>query len=220
MRWARRPGFDAYWYFRDAFFESIVPPPGRLTLEIGCGEGRVARDLVERGHRVVALDSSRGLVGHATDRDASSQYLVAGGDRLPARDACVDLVVAYNVLQVVADMAATVRESARVLSAGGHLCVCVAHPVTDLGTWVGDDESTFAVRRRYFERARVHDTVERDGLRMTFRGWTYTLTDYALALESAGFCIETLREPRPASSNRYLKWNDLPQFMNIRASKR
>src|SRR2546428_3651727 len=76
LRWARTPGFDAYWYYRDAFFDSVPPPRGGRTLEVGCGEGRVARDLAERGHHVTALDSAGGLVRHARDVDAANSYLV------------------------------------------------------------------------------------------------------------------------------------------------
>ncbi|MFI5283224.1 MAG: class I SAM-dependent methyltransferase, partial [Candidatus Dormibacterales bacterium] len=62
IRWAREPNHDTYWRFaRKAFFD-LVPPPGRLTLDVGCGEGRVARDLASQGHRVVGADSSRKLV--------------------------------------------------------------------------------------------------------------------------------------------------------------
>ena len=57
LAWARTPGFDAYWSYRDAFF-GLVPPPAGGTLEVGCGEGRVTRDLAARGHRVTALDPS------------------------------------------------------------------------------------------------------------------------------------------------------------------
>src|SRR5262245_24605603 len=52
LAWARTPGHDAYWSYRDLFFR-LLPAPGRRTLEVGCGEGRVARDLAARGHRVV-----------------------------------------------------------------------------------------------------------------------------------------------------------------------
>ena len=54
IRWAWTPGFDAYWYFRDAVFDAILPTPEGLTLEVGPGAGRVTRDLVARGHDVVA----------------------------------------------------------------------------------------------------------------------------------------------------------------------
>ncbi len=218
LRWARTPGFDAYWYYRDAFFDSIVPPPTGRTLELGCGEGRVARDLVEREHDVVALDSAAGLVRHARAAAPEIAYLVADGGRLPIQDGCFDLVVAYNSLQVVDDMQAAVRECARVLRPGGHLSFCVAHPVTDMGRWIEDaDGVAFVVRPSYFERARVEDTVEFDGLRMTFRGWTYTLEDYAVALEDAGLAIDVIREPVPAPGRRFRRWSELPLFMNVRA---
>ena len=133
VRWARAPGFDAYWYFRDAFFDSILPRPAGRTLEIGCGEGRVARDLVARGYNVTALDSAAALVERARALDPSSRYVTAEGALVPLRDEQFGLVVAYNALQVVDDMRATVRECARLLRVGGHLCFCVAHPVTDMG---------------------------------------------------------------------------------------
>jgi ubiquinone/menaquinone biosynthesis C-methylase UbiE len=221
LRWARTPNFDAYWFYRDAFFASVLPAPGDRTLEVGCGEGRVARDLAERGHRVTALDTASGLVQEARDADATSCYLVSDSARIPLRSGSFDLVVAYNVLQVVHDMRGTVQECARVLRPGGHLCFCVAHPVTDMGHWVDDTEPPqFMVRSRYFERTRVEETVERDGLRMTFRGWTYTLEDYAVALHDAGFVIELLREPTPTSPGRYQPWAALPLFMNVKARKR
>src|SRR4030095_8101628 len=45
LSWARTPDHDAYWQYRDAFFDKLLPAPGRLTLEVGCGEGRGGREL-------------------------------------------------------------------------------------------------------------------------------------------------------------------------------
>jgi len=59
--WARTPDFDAYWKYSPGFFELVPPPHGR-TLEVGCGEGRVARDLARLGHRVVAVDPVTTLI--------------------------------------------------------------------------------------------------------------------------------------------------------------
>ena len=39
IKWARAPGHDSYWRFHRDQFLAIVPPPGRLTLDLGCGEG-------------------------------------------------------------------------------------------------------------------------------------------------------------------------------------
>jgi SAM-dependent methyltransferase len=225
VRWARTPGHDAYWYYRDSFFDLIVPAPSHRTLEIGCGEGRVARDLAARGHRVTAIDAAPTLLRDARQIDATNAYVRAQGRALPFHDRCFDLAVAYNSLQslqVVDDMAATVVEAGRVLDRGGHLCACVAHPVTDLGRFGGEDaDSQFVLRPHYFEPRCVEDTVHQGGLTMTFRGWTYTLEDYAEALEQAGFHIEVMREPRPIrSAGRYERWRGLPLFLFLRAVKR
>lgn len=220
VRWARTPGFDAYWHFHDSFFDSILPAAGRRTLEIGCGEGRVARDLVARGHSVVAIDTARTLVRYAIDADPHATYAVANGADLPFPDGCFDVVVAYNALQVVGDMAGTVREASRVLSRSGCLCACVAHPVTDLGHFIGGDGPRLTVRPDYFESRRVEEREESDGHAMTFRGWTYSLEHYALALEAAGLRIEALREPvPPPTAHKYAMWRAIPLFLNFRAVK-
>ena len=132
IRWARTPGFDAYWYFRDTVFDAILPSPHGLTLEVGCGEGRVTRDLVARGHDVVALDPAPTLVRAAAEEDPV-QVRDRDGLRLPFPEDRVGVVVTYNVLQNVADLPGAVQEMSRVLRPGGALCVCVVHPVTDLG---------------------------------------------------------------------------------------
>jgi hypothetical protein len=58
-RWARTPGHDE-WHWRlnwPAFLE-LLPPPRRLTLDLGCGEGRGAmalREPVPTDEHVAAL---------------------------------------------------------------------------------------------------------------------------------------------------------------------
>ena len=218
VRWARTPDHDAYWHYRDAFFDDLLPAPGRDTLEIGCGEGRVGRDLKARGHRVTAVDSSLTLLGHARDADATTPYVHADGAALPFADDAFDLVVAYNSLQVVSDMAGTVREAARVLAPGARFCACVSHPVADVGKFLDDSpDAPFTIRQDYFSNRRLVDRVVRGGLEMTFRGWTYSLEDYARAFEGAGLRIEAMREPRPTGvSVRYARWARVPMFLNVR----
>src|ERR1700736_3735849 len=65
ISWAPAPGHDSYWRFHREAFLQLVPPPGRLTLDIGCGEGRLARDLSRLGHQVVGIDASPAMVAAA-----------------------------------------------------------------------------------------------------------------------------------------------------------
>ena len=69
--WARSPNHDAFWDYAPAFY-SLLPAPLGWTLELGCGEGRVVRDLQRRGYRVVGLELSETLVKYAARADASS----------------------------------------------------------------------------------------------------------------------------------------------------
>jgi ubiquinone/menaquinone biosynthesis C-methylase UbiE len=123
VAWVRRPGNDSYDRFhRDQFFE-LVPDPGKLTVDVGCGEGRVARDLLARGHRVVAFDGSPALVAAARDFTPSVAAQVADTAALPLPDACCDLVVAFMALHDVEDLDGAMREMARVLEPAGRLCL-------------------------------------------------------------------------------------------------
>jgi SAM-dependent methyltransferase len=161
---------------------------------------------------VTALDASPTLLRAAADADSAAHYVEGRAEALPFADATFDLVVAYNSLMDVADMAAAVGEAARVLAPGGHLCACVTHPMADAGDWLDDEH--FAVTEPYLERREMHVPVERDGLTFTFEGPAYPLADYGCALESAGLAIEALREPADPAGG---PWARVPMFLMWRA---
>ena len=223
LRWARTPDFDAYWYYRDAFFDRLVPAPSGRTLEVGCGEGRVARDLRARGHTVVGVDSSPALVGHAVDADPEGAYVVADAASLPFPGASFDLVVAYNSLMDVDDLDGTLAEAVRVMTAGGRLCVCVTHPIGDAGHFEDSDPmAPFVIDGAYLGRRRRSEAhVEQDGLEMSFSGWAAPLEAYGRAFEAAGLLIEALREPVPAerAGGRHARWRRVPLFVHLRCRR-
>jgi ubiquinone/menaquinone biosynthesis C-methylase UbiE len=223
LAWARTPGHDSYWYYSAGFFDDIVPSPPAKVLEVGCGEGRVARDLASHNHSVVAMDSSRFLANEAREADPKSAYLVGDGTLLPFRDARFDIVVSYNSLQDVDDMPAAVGEAARVLRDSGRFCVCIVHPIRDAGSFASEaGDAPFSISDSYFEARTYEESIERDGLQMTFTSWRYSLEQYARALEDAGFLIERVREPLPDhafTDRRQDRSQRVPMFLFIRAVK-
>jgi len=222
VRWARQPGHDSYWRFhRDAFL-SLLPPPGRLTLDIGCGEGRLARDLKAGGHRVVAIDASPTLVAHAREADPAMEVMLADAARLPLPDHAADLAVAFMSLHDMDDMPGAVREAARVLEPGGRLCLAVVHPLNSAGKFSSEaPDAPFTIAGDYLAPHPYTDAIERDGLPMTFHSNHWPLERYFLALEQAGFLIEALREvtldPDAIRSPRDPRWLRIPLFLHIRA---
>jgi SAM-dependent methyltransferase len=224
IAWARTPGHDAYWQYSPAFFD-FLPAPGRATLEVGCGEGRVARDLGARGHRVTGVDASPTLLDAARAAQPEVDFRLADAAALPFQDGAFDLVVAYNSLMDVDDMPGAVREAARVLEPDGRLCACVVHPVSDAGRFESSDaDARFAIKGSYLGKRRIEEPFERNGLSITFHGWCYPLEDYARAFESAGLLIEALREPPQrddilAEEPSEARWQRLPMFLFLRLCK-
>jgi SAM-dependent methyltransferase len=213
VRWARKPGHDSYWRFHRRRFLDLVPPAGRLTLDVGCGEGRVTRDLKELGHRVVGLDASETMVAAARDADPSGDYLVADAAALPFPDGQADLVVAFMSLMDVDDMVAAVRELARVLEPGGILALAVVHPINsahDVDHEHPDDH--LVLTEDYFDRRRYSDFIERDDVKMTFESRHYTLQDYFDALLGAGFQVKELRE---IGDPQHPRWSRYPLFLHM-----
>lgn len=195
VTWARQPGLDSYWRYRAGFFE-LVPGPGAATLDLGCGEGRVSRDLAARGHDVTGIDASPTLAAAAAEADPGGRYLVGDAACLPFEDGHFDLVIAYNVLMDVSDLTGSVREATRVLRPGGRIVIAITHPLTNSGRVLDDRPGApFVIDGSYFERRQFRHEEEAAGLRMRFSGWIRPLGDYMLALEEAGLLVEALREP-------------------------
>ncbi|HEU6445764.1 MAG TPA: class I SAM-dependent methyltransferase [Gaiellaceae bacterium] len=219
IRWAREPGHDSYWKFHRESFLASLPAPGRLTIDVGCGEGRVTRDLRALGHRVVGVDSSPSMVAAAREADPDGEYVEADVGTLPFEDGSADLVVAFMSLMDLDDMAGAVREIGRVLEPGGAFVAAVVHPINSAGAFVppdGGEDAPFVIDS-YLERRPYTDRIDRDGLEMTFHAIHFTVEDYSRALEAGGFLIRRMREVYDDGNPR---WSRVPMFLRLDAVTR
>jgi len=220
VAWARKPNHDAFWAYQAALAAFIGRGNGK-ALDMGCGEGRVARVLTGCGYQVTAIDPVFECVAAAAQACSAQDHAVGAAAGLPFADACLDLVLAYNVLMDVADVPAALREIRRVMRPTGQLVVSICHPFADRGRFAGaETNAPFVVEGSYFGRQRFDGVEERDGMRMHFAGWSQPLENYAAALEAAGLAITSLREPVPEldhGRDHLAPWTRIPMFLWLKA---
>ena len=214
-----RTRLDSYESHRKAFLP-LVPSPGHLTVDVGCGEGRVSRDLQTLGHRVVGIDRSFAMSHSAAAHPVEPvPAIVADAAELPLATGTADCAVAFMSLHDIDNMTAAVKEIARVLTVGGHLVIAIVHPINSAGHFPGDkDDQTrpFVIDESYTRPKHYVTTRARDGLTMTYHGEHRPLQTYTEALTDAGFVINRLLEP--TSTDTRDKWHRIPLFLHIRAS--
>jgi SAM-dependent methyltransferase len=201
----------------------LLPAPGRRTLDLGCGEGRLGRFLQSLGHQVVGIDASATMVRLAATYAPPVPSVVADAARLPFPDGAFDLVVAYMSLHDIDPMPQAVAEVARVLEPGGRLCLAIVHPLNSAGAFQGrEPDAPFVISGSYLATAPVRAVAERDGIRLTFHSEHRPLEAYSRALEAAGMLIDAIREvgassepagPKPSRA----RWARIPLFLHIRA---
>lgn len=94
---------------------------GKNILEIGCGPGRDARLLTDRGYHVTGLDLSEKLVEIARSRVPEAAFLVADMLTLPFEDNSFDGIWSAATLHhlTIEDMKVAIKEMYRVLKNGG-----------------------------------------------------------------------------------------------------
>jgi ubiquinone/menaquinone biosynthesis C-methylase UbiE len=99
---------------------------GRRVLDIGCGTGRAAEALVERGSRVWGVEPEPEMAALARER--VSTVKVAPAEQLPFKDGWFERALMWLVVHLV-DRPRAFREAARVLRPDGRLAIGTFHPL-------------------------------------------------------------------------------------------
>lgn len=183
---------------------------GQSVLDAGCGEGRFARILAQRGARVTAVDLSSRMIEMAC-RMEQAQSLgidyrvadVADLSSLPAAE--FDIALSYMCFIGVADYRAAVAQIARVLKPGGRFIFSISHPCFTMpgSEWersvpnsFRDQDKLYRKVDNYFQRTAQPVRIWPSAPAQTTHHHR-PLSDYAAALRDAGFLIRDLVEPTP-----------------------
>jgi len=119
-----RPADRNWW----ELFELLVREAdlvGRRVLDVGCGTGRVAAALHERGSRVWGVEASPEMAARARERGVHVK--VARAEALPFKDGWFERAVLWLVAHLV-DRPAVFAELSRVLSPDGRIAIATFDP--------------------------------------------------------------------------------------------
>jgi SAM-dependent methyltransferase len=180
---------------------------GMRVLDVGCGSGYFAREMARLGARVVGVDLSPRMIGHARRAEADEPLGIeyVAGDAAEAvprfAPASFGLAASCLALQDMADPAGVLRGVHRALRPGGRFVASITHPCSDtpFRRWEKDE----AGRKRWLCLDRYFD---REPLEYAWKGWAYdfttpalhaTLEDWFGWIHAAGFRLRALHEPRP-----------------------
>jgi 2-polyprenyl-3-methyl-5-hydroxy-6-metoxy-1,4-benzoquinol methylase len=168
-----------------AIVDAVLSRSPRTVLDIGCGEGWLARSLTEHGIRAIGVDVVPELIEQAK-KAGGGEFRVSSYEDISAGslDVSFDLVVANFSLIGKESVEGVIRRAPSLLNPGGSLIIQTLHPVASCGdesysdgwrtgSWAGFSEEFSDPAPWYFR---------------TMESWEHLLAD-------SGFRILETREP-------------------------
>jgi SAM-dependent methyltransferase len=198
----------------------------RSVLDVGTGEGQVARLAASLGARVTGIDPSRVQLATARSRGGGPAYLQGEAARLPFPPAAFDAVVACLVFEHIDDAEVAIGEVARVLAPGGRFVFFLNHPLlqTPGSGWIDD-----RILEEQYWRIGPYLTVDRtmeqvdNGVVIPFVH--RPLSHYVNAMIGAGLDLERMEEPAPPAgfidrAEEYAAAATIPRLLLLVAVRR
>ncbi len=199
----------------------------KRILDVGTGEGQIARRLAEAGSSVTGVDPVAGQVIEATKRGGGARYLRSGAAALPFADWSFDGAVACLVFEHIDQVDEAISEVSRVLVPGGRFLFLLNHPLlqTPGSGWIDDQlidppEQYWRIGPYLTESATIEEVQKGVFIRFIHR----PLSRYVNALSAAMLLVERMDEPSPppgflAQAPQYEAAGTVPRLLAIHTRK-
>ena len=217
------------------YTEQILPliaqhlPHGGRLLDVGCGEGQVARMAAElHDMDVVGIDPAMTQVSVATERGGGPRYVQGSAADVPIADASIDAAVACLVFEHIEALDAALAEVARVLRPGGRFLFLLNHPLlqTPGSGWI--DDQVLDPPEQYWRIGAYlveGDTVEQVERGVFIRFFHRPLSRYLNTASELGLQLVRMEEPAPPQgfldrASEYLEAASIPRLLFLRFEQR
>jgi SAM-dependent methyltransferase len=215
------------------YVEQIIPLAveelgGRGTvLDVGCGDGQIARALAATGAVVHGIDPTQLHIDVARKRGGGPTYELGSASRLPVDDESQEAVVACLVFEHIDDVDTAIAEVARVLKPGGRFSFFLNHPLlqTPGSGWIDDHiidppEQYWRIGPYLVETESVEEVERGVHIRFIHR----PLSRYINALIANGLTLERMVEPSPPPgflerAPEYALAHTIPRLLYLRSIK-
>lgn len=215
------------------YVEQIIPLAveelaGRgKVLDLGCGDGQIARALAAQGSDVLGVDPTQLHIDVAIKRGGGPRYLLGGATKIPADDNSFDAVVACLVFEHIDQMDEAMAEVARVLKPNGQFSFFLNHPLlqTPGSGWIDDHiidppEQYWRIGPYLVETESIEEVEKDVYIRFIHR----PLSRYVNALLANGMSLERMVEPSPpagflARAPEYALAHTVPRLLYLRSTK-
>ena len=198
----------------------------RRVLDIGCGEGQVARHVAGTGAEVLGLDPAPSQVREARRRGGGPRYAQARAEALPWRNGSFDAVVACLAFEHVDAIDVAIHEvaarpSTRWPVPAARRTPAAAGAAQRLGR--GPDHRRALLAHRCLPPRARRGRRGRAGVRLRFIH--RPLSRYVHALGRAGLLVDDMEEPPPPAALLETLWRfpeaaTIPRIVLIRARRR
>lgn len=197
------------------------------VLDVGCGDGQIARALAAQGADVLGIDPTELHIKIARERAGGPRYELGSALSLPVADSSQDAVVACLVFEHIDDVDTALAEVARVLKPGGQFSFFLNHPLlqTPGSGWIDDHiidppEQYWRIGPYLVETESIEE-VEKD---VYIRFLHRPLSRYINSLIANGLRIERMLEPSPpegflARAPEYALAHTIPRLLYLRSVK-
>lgn len=215
----------------DAEYEEQIKPivclglrDARRVLDLGGGDGQLARVLAEDGAYAVVVDSSHSQL--TTARQRGSSAVLATGAALPFKDRSFDAVLICLVLEHVVELDEVFAEVARVLEVGGRLLLLLNHPILQTpGSGFIDDVELGEQYWRLGPYLREDIQMEEVDAQVFVPFVHRPLSQYINAASARGLGLVSMEEPAPpagfiARADEYRDVQEYPRLLVLHFERR